>query len=179
MGWNLCLCGDGGGCGSDGGGVDGSNEGVGVDGSGGNSVAGDGGESIMYGSGGVVRVLCIGALEVYCARVVDILVLGRVFVVEVAEGVEVVVGCFVRLVLWCMNRRGYFLCPFNLKSVEMNGLSVDGFLFWMVTWADCFVILEQDFLGNMVGMGMLMDVVVEVVVVEAVDVVQAGFFVFF
>ena len=173
------MCGDGGGRGSDGGGVDGSNEGVGVDGSGGNSVVGDGGESIVYRSGGVVRVLCIGALEVDCARVVHILVLGRVFVVEVAEGVELVVGCFVRLVLWCVNRRGYFLCRFSLKLVEMNGLSVGGFLFGMVTWVVCFVLLDRGFLGNMVAMGMLMDVVVEVVVVEAVDVVQAGFFVFF
>ena len=48
----------------------------------------------------MVRVLCIGALEVDCARVVDILVLGRVFVVEVAEGVGLVVGCFVRRSWW-------------------------------------------------------------------------------
>ena len=51
---------------------------------------------------------------------VDILVLGGVFMVEVAEGVELVVGCVVRLVLWCVNGRGYFLCPFSLKLVEMN-----------------------------------------------------------
>ena len=49
---------------------------------------------------GVVRVLCVlcvGAVEVDCAVVVDILVLGEVFMVEVVEGVElmvrVVVGC--------------------------------------------------------------------------------------
>ena len=43
-------------------------------------------------------------------------------------------------------------------SVEMNGLSVGGCLFGMVIWAD-FLFLERKFL------------VVEVVVVEAVDVV--------
>ena len=63
--------------------------------------------------------------------------------VEVVEGVEVVVGCVVRLVLWCVNRRGYFLCCFSLKLVEMNGLSVGGFPFRMVIWADCFILLEQ------------------------------------
>ena len=73
---------------------------------------------------------------------------------------ELVVRCVVRLVLWCVNGRGYFLCRFSLKSVEMNGLSVGGFLFGMVIWADCFVLLEQGFLGKMVGMDVLMDVVV-------------------
>ena len=121
---------------------------------------------------GLVGVLCIRALKVDCAGVVDILVLGGVFMVEVTEGVELVVGCVVRLVLWCVNGRGYFLCRFSLKSVEMNELSLGGFLFGMVIWADCFVLLEQGFLGKMVGTDMLMDVVVEVVVVEAVDVVQ-------
>ena len=58
---------------------------------------------------------------------VDILVLGGVYVVE---RVELVVGCVVRcvarLVLWCVNGRGYFLHCFSLKSVEMemNGLWV-------------------------------------------------------
>ena len=70
---------------------------------------------------GVVGVLRIGALEVDCAGVVDILVLGGAFMVEVAERVELVVGCVVRLVLLCVNGRGYFLCHFSLKSVEMNG----------------------------------------------------------
>ena len=120
----------------------------------------------------MVGVLCIGALEVDCEGVVDILVLGGVFIVGVVEGVELVVGCVVRLVLWCVNERGYFLCRFSLKSVEMNGLSVGGFLFGMVIWADCFVLLERGFLGKMVGTDVLVDVVVEVVVVEAVDVVQ-------
>ena len=52
----------------------------------------------------------------------------------------------------------------------------------MVIWEVCFVLLEQGFLAKMVGMDMLIDVVVEIVVVEAVDVVhvvQIGFFVFF
>ena len=128
---------------------------------------------------GVVGVLCIGAVEVNCTGVVDILVLGGVFVVEVVEGVELVVGCVVRLVLWCANERGYFLCRFSLKLVEMNGLSGGGCLFGMVIWADCFVLLERGFLGKMVAVDVLMDAVVEVVVVEGVDVVQAGFFVFF
>ena len=56
------------------------------------------------------------------AGVVDILVLGEVFVVEVVEGVELVVGFVVRravrLVLWCVNGRGYFLCHFSLISVD-------------------------------------------------------------
>ena len=84
-----------------------------------------------------------------------------------------------RLVLWCLNGRGYFLCCFSLKLVEMNGLSVGGFLFWMVIWVDCFILLEQVFFGKMVGTEMLMEVVVEVVVVETVDVVQVWFIVFF
>ena len=120
---------------------------------------------------GVVGLLCIGALEVDCAGMVDILVVGGVFMIEVVEGVELVVGCVVRLVLWCVNGRGYLLCRFGLKSVKMNGLSLGGFLFGMVIWADCFVLLEQG-LGKMVGRDMLIDVVVEIVVVEAVAVVQ-------
>ena len=83
----------------------------------------------------VVGVLCIGVLEVDCAGVVDFLVLGAVFVVKVVEGVELVVGCVVRrvvrLAVWYVNGRGY------LKSVEVNGLSVGGFLFGQMycwTW---------------------------------------------
>ena len=67
-------------------------------------------------------------------------------------------------------------------SVEMNGLSVDACLFERVIWVDCFVLLERDFLGKMVGADVVMEVVVEVVVVvvvETVDVVRAGFFIFF
>ena len=85
---------------------------------------------------GVVGVLDIEVLEVDCVGVVDILMLGTIFVMEVVEGVELVVGCVVRsvvgLVLWCVNGRGYLLCCFSLKLVEMNGLSVGGFLFGMV-----------------------------------------------
>ena len=71
---------------------------------------------------GVVGKFCIGVLEVDCIAVVEILVLaavfmvnvlGAVFVVEVVEGVELAVGCVVgqvlRLVLWCVNGRGFFL----------------------------------------------------------------------
>ena len=58
----------------------------------------------------------------------------------------------------------------------MNELSVVACLFRMVIWADCFVILKRDFLGKIVGADMLMEVVV---VVEAMDVVQAGFFYIF
>ena len=98
------------------------------------------------------------------------------------KGVTLVVVCVVRhvvrLVLWCVNGRGYFLCCFSLKSVEMNRLSVGGFLFGMVIFADCFIFLEWGFLGKMVGADVLMDVVVEVIVVETVDVVL-WFFVFF
>ena len=90
-----------------------------------------------------------------------------VFGVEVMEGVELVVecavSCVVRLVLWCVNERGYFLRCFSLKLVEINGLSVAGFLFGMVIWV-----------------GILFNVVVvEVVVVKTVDVVQVWFFIFF
>ena len=117
---------------------------------------------------GVVGMFCIGVLEVDYVAVVEILVVGAVlvgdvlvavFMVEVVEGVELAVGCVVgrvvRLVLWCVNGRGYFLHCFSLKSVEMKGLSVDGFFFGMVIWADVL-------LGVMV-------VVVEVVVVETAD----------
>ena len=61
-----------------------------------------------------------------------------------------------------MNGRGYFLCCFNLISIEMNGLSVGGCLFGMVIWVD-FLFLERKCL------------VVEVALVEAVDVVRVGF----
>ena len=54
-----------------------------------------------------------------------------------------------------------------------------GFLFEIVIWTDCFDLLERDFLGKMVVMDVMMEVLVEVVVVGAVDVVRAGFFVFF
>ena len=154
----MCFCGDGSGRGSGvggGGGIDGSDGGGDVDGSGGNSGVGDGGESVVYRVVGVVGVLCIGVLEVDCVGVVDILVLGGVFVVEVVEGVELVVVCVVRLavrlVLWCVSGRGYFLCCFSLKLVELNELSVGWFPFGMVIWADCFILLEWGFLGKIVG----------------------------
>ena len=86
---------------------------------------------------GVVVMLCIGVLKVDCVAVVEILVLGAVFMVEVVElVVRCVVGHVGRLVLWCVNGRGYFLRCFRLKSVEMKGLSMGGFLFGMVIWAD-------------------------------------------
>ena len=110
-------------------------------------------------------MLCMGVLEVDCVAVIEILVLGAVFVVDVVEGVELVVGCVVgrvvRLVLWCVNGRGYFLRCFSLKSVEMKGLSVGGSPFGMVIWAD-------------VLLGMM--VVVEVVAMETAD---AWFLIFF
>ena len=62
----------------------------------------------------MVGVLCIELVGVDCAGVVDTLVLGGVFVVDVVEGVELVVGCVFRLVLWCANGRGYFLCSCSL-----------------------------------------------------------------
>ena len=55
----------------------------------------------------VVGVLCIEMVEVHCSGMVDILVLGGVFVVE---EVELVVGYVLRLVLWCGNGMGYFFC---------------------------------------------------------------------
>ena len=58
--------------------------------------------------------------------------------------------------------------------VEANGLSLAACLFKLVIWADCFVLLECDFLGKIVGV----DVVMEVIVVEAMNMVQANFFVF-
>ena len=61
----------------------------------------------------------------------------------------------------------------------MKGLSVGGFLFGTVIWADYFVLLKRGFLGKIVGADVFMDVKVEVVVVATVDVVQEGFFVFF
>ena len=160
------MCGGGGGCNSGvGGGVDGSDGG-----DGGGGVDGVGivvlvmvVRVVCIRVVGVVEVLGIEVLEVDCIGVVDILVLGEVFVVEVVEGVELVVGCVarsvVRLVVWCMNGRGYFLCYFNLKLVETSGVSVRRFLFEMVIWADCFILLEQDFLGNMVGANVLVDMV--------------------
>ena len=128
---------------------------------------------------GVVGVLHIGALEVDRAGVVGTLLLGGVSVAEVAEGVELVVGCVVRVALWCMNRKGHIWGRFTLKSVEMKGLSLGGLLFGMMIRVDCFVLLEWGFLGKIICTDVLMDLVVEVVMVAAVDVVQAGFFIFF
>ena len=72
------------------------------------------------------------------------------------------------------------MCCFSLKFVKMNDLSVGGFLFRMVIWADCLILLERGFLSNMVGADVLLDMVVaEVIVVGTVDVVQVWFFVFF
>ena len=62
----------------------------------------------------VMGVLCTRVVEVDCTGVVDIMLLVGVFVGQVVEGVELVVGCVVRLVLWCANRREYFLCSFSL-----------------------------------------------------------------
>ena len=55
--------------------------------------------------------------------------------------------------------------------VEMNGLSVGAGLFGMAIWVDYFVPLEHDVLGKMVAVDGVVEVVVEVVVGEAVDVV--------
>ena len=100
----------------------------------------------------MVGVLCIGAVEMDCTGVIDILVLDGVFMVEMVERVELVVGCVVRsvvrLVLWCVNGREYFLGHFNQKLVEMNRLSVGEFLFGMVIWADCFILLERGSWGR-------------------------------
>ena len=60
--------------------------------------------------------------------------------------------------------------------MEINGLSVGGCLFGMMILSNSFVLLEHGFLGKVVGADVLIDEVVEVVVVEAADVVEAGFF---
>ena len=96
-GWDLCLCGGGGG--SD---VDSSGGGVGVGGSGGSCGVGESGESVERLCKEVVEVvgvLCIGVVEVDCTGVIDIMVLGRVFVVGVVEEAEQVKACEVRIVL--------------------------------------------------------------------------------
>ena len=130
----------------------------------------------------MVGVLCMGVLEVDCVGVVDTLVVCAVFMVEVVEGVELVVGCVVRrvvrLVLWCVNGRGYFLRCFSLKSVEMKGLSVGGFLFGMVIWADVllggmvvvgfFIFFRRGCLGDMMDVSVVMELVVGVVVLVGV-----------
>ena len=128
---------------------------------------------------GVVGMLSIGVLEVDCVTVVEILVLGAVFVVEVVELVaRCVVGCVVRLVLWCVNERGYFLRCFSLKSVEMKGLSVGGFLLGMVIWADVllgvmvvvefFIFFRCGCLRDMMDVSVVMELVVGVVVLVGV-----------
>ena len=55
----------------------------------------------------VVGVLGIGAVEVDFSGVIDIFVLGGIFVVVVVEA-ELMVGCVLSLVLWCSNGRGIF-----------------------------------------------------------------------
>ena len=68
----------------------------------------------------VVRVSHIGVVEVDYGGVVDIWLLGEVVVVEALENLElvvrVVVGCFVRLILWYVNGKGHFLGRFSLKT---------------------------------------------------------------
>ena len=54
---------------------------------------------------------------------------------------------------------GMFFALLYLKSVEMNGLSVGGFLFGMVIWGDCFIFLERGFLDKMVGADIWMRIV--------------------
>ena len=58
-------------------------------------------------------------------------------------------------------------------------MDVGGYLFGIVIWADCFVLLEHSFLCKMVGTGVVIEVVVGVVVVETEDMVGAWFFIFF
>ena len=94
----------------------------------------------------VVGVLCIEVVEVDCTGMLDFIVLGGVFVVEMVEEVELVVKCVMRLVLWCANGRGYFLCCFRLMSVEVNELNGNGCLFGIVILADCFLLLKRNFL---------------------------------
>ena len=89
------------------------------------------------------------------------------------------IGCVVRLILWCVNEREYFLCHFSLKSVEINNLNVGEFLFGVVIWEVYIVLLDRGFSGKSLGTDMLMDVVVEVIAVEAMDVVQVWFIIFF
>ena len=79
---------------------------------------------------GVVGVLCGGTLEVDCVGVVGILVLDGVFAVEMAEGVELVVGCVVRLILWCVNRRGYFFVSLQSEVGENEGIKCR----WVPLW---------------------------------------------
>ena len=62
--------------------------------------------------------------------------------------------------------------------VEANVFSVGACLFGIVIWVDFFVFLGRNFLGKMVGAEMVIEVVVEVVVGEAVEVMQANYFVF-
>ena len=151
-------------CGGGGGGVDGSSWSSGV-GDTDRSIVYKCGEGGLYGSGWFF-------------------ILGEIFLVEVVEEVELVGrgdGGVVKLVLWCANGRGGFLCRFSLMLVEVSGVgvSVSTCLFGMLIWVDCFAILECNFLVKMVGADAVMEVVVEVVVVETVDVVQAGFLAFF
>ena len=57
----------------------------------------------------VVGAVCLGAVEVDCSGVVDTFVLDGVFVVVVVVEVElVVVGCVLKLVLWCSDGSGVF-----------------------------------------------------------------------
>ena len=88
---------------------------------------------------GVVGKFCIGVLEVDCVAVVEILVLAAVFMVDVlgavfvVEGVELAVGCVVgqvvRLVLWCVNGRGFFLRCFPKINKNCSRVVLTSFHF--------------------------------------------------
>ena len=66
----------------------------------------------------------------------DIFDLGGDFVVVVVESevknFELVVGCVVRLVLWCSNGTGDFSQRFSLMLVEANVFNVGAHLFGIV-----------------------------------------------
>ena len=128
-----------------------------------------------------VGVVCVGAfflsvVEVDCLGVIffwwKVASLSWVSVFEVVvvevevENFEMVVGCVMRLVFWFLNWRGDLLWRLSLTLVNVGAC-----LFRMMMWAGLLVILGRGFLGKMVVVTVVIEVVTEVAVGESVEVV--------
>ena len=107
----------------------------------------------------VVQVDCLGVIFFWW-KVTSLSWVGvfKVVVLEVeVENFEMVVGCVMRLVLWFLNWRGDLLWRLSL-----NLMNVGAGLFRMVMWVGLLVILGRGFLGKVVVVTVVIEVVTEV-----------------
>ena len=131
---------------------------------------------LMIGVGVVcIESFFLSVVEVDCLGVIfflmegDIFELGGVFEVVVleveVENFEMVVGCVMRLVVWFLNWRGDLLWRLSL-----NLMNVGACLFRMVMWVGLLVIFGRGFLGKVVVVTVVIEVVTEVVLGESAEV---------